>query len=53
MTGLKEKESSDEPSAKRKREEPPHESGNFMYLFKICCRYNTLPSTSVVKCKNL
>jgi len=33
MIGLKEKESSDEPSAKRKREEPPHESGNFMYLF--------------------
>jgi hypothetical protein len=43
MTGLKEKGSSEEPPAKKKREEPPHESGNFMYLVKICCRYNTLP----------
>jgi hypothetical protein len=35
VTGRKEKESSDEPSAKRKREEPPHESGNFMYLITL------------------
>jgi len=34
MTGRKEKESSDEPSAKKRREEPPHESGNFVYTLK-------------------